>query len=312
MASQHVFVVGCSRSGTSLIQKKVAERFGLWTIPETEFFLEDLDRMRGRLHALIGVHRALTDHQIRYRDYAKLLALLHFSRVIGVRRVWAAVRGREGAEQAFKAYFSQQAQAHLGRDAWLEKSPRHFLKFAQIRRAIPSAKFIFVIRRGEDVVASILDRHRKWPQLFPQQGDYRYGASLWNQALRVALERVDDPQVLIVDYADFVQAHASCLQGIGRFLGQSDAAQVDDPRSISVARQVEGWKATLDDEMRVRSTPLSRFLGPSDVAAVSEMLESDRYQRLVAASHARMTQLALTPAAATARNGSPGGLGPGR
>src|SRR5690606_13530208 len=39
MAQRHIFVIGCSRSGTSLVQKKVAEHCGLWTLPETEFFL---------------------------------------------------------------------------------------------------------------------------------------------------------------------------------------------------------------------------------------------------------------------------------
>jgi hypothetical protein len=42
-----VFLVGCSRSGTSVIQKELVNKLNLWSLPETSFLIyshETLDQ----------------------------------------------------------------------------------------------------------------------------------------------------------------------------------------------------------------------------------------------------------------------------
>lgn len=288
MAQRHIFVIGCSRSGTSLVQKKIAEYCGLWTLPETEFFLEDLDRLRGRLHALVSLYRAVTDCEIGYRDAVKVMALGHFARHLGPRRMLAAVWSRRGAEALFSAYFSHQARMHVGCDAWVEKTPRHFMRIDMIRAALPGAKFLFVLRRGEDVVASILDRHAKWPERFPGQGDPRYGVDLWNHAFAVIQRVADDDDVMIVDYEYFVSEHELTLRAVAAFLGRFDARGGDVSRRVGVTRRMEAWKATLDQPLKVHATPLSRFLTPEQVAQVQAALHMEGYARLVESARTRL------------------------
>jgi len=49
---KRIFVVGCSRSGTTIVQRELCSALGLFSLPETAYFSEGLATAKQRLSAM--------------------------------------------------------------------------------------------------------------------------------------------------------------------------------------------------------------------------------------------------------------------
>jgi hypothetical protein len=89
-------------------------------------------------------------------------------------------------------YLLDQLTLREGKSVWIEKTPKHFRYIAFIRRFIPSAQIIHMIRDGRDVVASIYDRANSFPDRFSEQSALTYGIGLWNEAVDTSVRYLTD------------------------------------------------------------------------------------------------------------------------
>lgn len=137
------FVVGLTRSGTTLLRMMLDAHREL-TIPPETHFVPDLIK--------VAKDPAATPEQLieplitnrTWRDFG-------ISREQILERMSAVAPGDPGA--AVRAFFETYA-ARQGKPRWGDKTPRYMLSVQRIGRALSEAKFIHLIRDGRDVALS--------------------------------------------------------------------------------------------------------------------------------------------------------------
>ena len=203
------FLIGCPRSGTTLLQSLIAAHPDAVSLPETFFFariaptgrrgrlglaprtapsvLADLDAMALAADPAPGILRPLTVHQ-----YAR-----HFTRRM---------------DQAARV-----ANASL----WLEKTPRHARYVDLIEREVPRARFVHLVRAGEAVVASLQEASELDPVVWPPM-DLAATVGTWRRYLGYSTACVGRDAHTFVAYERLVAAPEEVMRPLCAFLGLRD------------------------------------------------------------------------------------------
>src|SRR3954447_13716800 len=153
-----VFVVGCPRSGTTLLTLMLSSHSRLSIPPETRFLLPVFRRVGsfGDLH-LTPNRRRLARDVVRPRGTKFRHLRLDPDRV---KKEIVAGRPTVGAALStpYRLYADERGKAR-----WGDKRPTYFRNIALIRALFPDAQVVHVVRDPRDCVAS-LRRMRWWRQ----------------------------------------------------------------------------------------------------------------------------------------------------
>jgi hypothetical protein len=141
-----IFVVGCPRSGTTLVQCILSASSGAFSLPETHFFSYVLQAIGATPEAPVG-RTELRLASEAFLTEAELLLPASF---------WSALDSVPGllALDIFEAVVDHFRPAPGLRV--IEKTPRHVLHLDTISRAFPDAVFVEVVRDPIDVASSLL------------------------------------------------------------------------------------------------------------------------------------------------------------
>ncbi len=193
---KNFFIVGCPRSGTTMVQQALNRHPQVVIPPETKFFFSFLGHS----------HR----QQLRHLD--RLDADLGIRLPRPAACIQSAADGRAFYEAMAGQYVRQRnkpAVTHFG-----EKTPEHTGHLPRIRHLFPDAKILVLYRDGRDVASSL----RKMPWASP---DLYVNFLVWlyyQRAVRDA--RIDDlPGVRFARYEDIVADPAGEFADILDFLG---------------------------------------------------------------------------------------------
>ena len=133
----NLFIVGCPRSGTTMLQQALNRHSRIVIPPETKFFSD--------------FYRRSLRHQQR-----------HWRRIqTDLRVAQAAPSCRVCTPQAARSVYDELAQeylARLGREEvkyFGDKTPEHTSRLHWIEDVFPDAKIIFLVRDGRDVALSL-------------------------------------------------------------------------------------------------------------------------------------------------------------
>lgn len=206
------FILGCPRSGTTLLQVLIDSHPDIAIPPES--FLFD------RFGPLLGSYGDLAD-PARLRALAvDLLAderIRDWALTATVDDLLARVRG-PGAAGLFDALFSLYAGQHH-KTRWGDKTPQHALCMPELLAVFPEARIIHLVRDGRDVAestariaigpCSILAIARRW--------------QLYMDTVRAAAAGLPPDQFLEVRFEDLVQDPGATRRRIMAFIGEDDA-----------------------------------------------------------------------------------------
>lgn len=220
------FIVGCSRSGTTLLSVLLDRHSAMAVPPETAF----------------------------YRDLAKRLRTPHAAQVLEILRSWhrlpelgldasVIVRACDGdfstrsiVQQLLSAYAQARGKSYCG-----EKTPGHWRNIPDILADFPSARVLFLIRDGRDVALSLMAMPF-W------KSDLKSAADLWlgaAQACHLALSAAPT-RVLQVRYEDLVTWPVDTLEQIMNFVGlpfEADQLNSNIGSGVVLARSL-AWKGS--------------------------------------------------------------------
>jgi hypothetical protein len=191
MVEGRIFVVGCSRSGTTLLQVLLASHPDVRSFPETNFFLTASGGRR-QILARMGLPTGLEPNAIQHT-----LDLLN-------------TRPKNSQTPNFFFSFQSAVRRYIdildsiamkeGKSKWVEKTPLHFRRIEFIERFVDEPQFVHIIRDGRDVVASIRDRAETYPDRFGWQKGLSYGIELWNEAIEKSKSYLGYPRHVFTTY----------------------------------------------------------------------------------------------------------------
>ncbi len=134
---RYLFIVGCGRSGTTMLQQALNRHSRVAIPPETGFFLDFLGHsLRGQRQHLRRINADL-DIDIRAPQRRVRVGESAFGLYEAIAGAYTASLGRPDVE-----YFG-------------DKSPRHLLCIKRILRSLPEAKILLMFRDGRDVAISM-------------------------------------------------------------------------------------------------------------------------------------------------------------
>lgn len=96
-----------------------------------------------------------------------------------------------------------------GRRHFAEKTPRHVLHIPKIRRYVPDAKMVLMVRDGRDVAASFLKRY----------GELQRGLDRWLDAGKIVLAEREASDTMVLRYEDLVRSPEDRVREVCDFAG---------------------------------------------------------------------------------------------
>jgi Sulfotransferase family len=240
---QRTFIVGCPRSGTTLVQALLARHPDVYSFPETAFFEALLGGLESRWHDteprrdVRWYHRRGIAHARGRRYLRDLETQLHNAETgAPPHLVRACVR-------RYLDLLDRTAATH-GCTTWVEKTPNHLVYVDDIARHVPEARFIHVLRNGEDVVASIVDADITQPTRAFRGGVKRW-VRRWNYAVGVQVSYLADARHHGICLEDMVENFDHEWQRLCAFLGLDTSASLSaQPKCPIADLREEPWKAS--------------------------------------------------------------------
>jgi hypothetical protein len=156
MANPYVFIVGCPRSGTTLLQRIVNAHSDIAIMPEAHWIRRLLDEREG-----LTPEDVVTPEVISY--------LLAQSQFVGLHLEQDKLDALLGDHQPVSladfvaSIFDQFGKIH-GKALVGNKTPGLVRRLRDFHTAWPKARFVHLIRDGRDVYLSTLHRHLKRPK----------------------------------------------------------------------------------------------------------------------------------------------------
>ena len=256
------FIIGCPRSGTSILGEAIAKH------PRVAYLFEDASISR-------VIQEGRPDHRLGRTDASPEL-LDAFRRAV------------------------LDAASSLEGDVLVEKNPRHVIRIPFLAAAFPGSRFIHIIRDGRDVTASLMFRNRGprwghveipgWREVLSGQPEANHirCAIQWRDTVRIARDDARDlpdesytelryedllrePARIVGEALGFlglelhpdVEAFLPRIQDstVGSYHARKQVRHYVDDHSRRVGRHTENLTATQLAEVEAVCGPLLRELG---------------------------------------------------
>ncbi len=234
-----IFIVGCSRSGTTLLQTLIASHPFVTTFPETNLFLRPtVGNLRSKVE---GVLKILKNGHLKY-----FLTRCPFSRRKRV-LFYLSILDKITLEERKKK-------------VWVEKTPRHIFNVDAISKDVPNSHIVYIIRDGREVVTSIVKRAKEFGKQFKHQ-NINYAVDLWNNSTQIIENKKRNGKGCIVKYENLVDCPQKMMIKIGQFLGldYSNVALTNRGSVLEDARmEKEGWKDDVAERIKNRNNKFDK------------------------------------------------------
>jgi hypothetical protein len=208
-----VFVLGCGRSGTKLLYYSLLSAGGFAVFPEESAVFAVLGRHFGNL-AHRGNRRKLLDAYLNSGLF----------RVTGIDPKEFEDRVMEDCRNPGDLLrFQMEAIARKqGVERWAESTPKHILYLPLIKKVIPDALVIHMIRDGRDSTASMHRAGRIHPLPWDKSRDYLARAMYWRWMVGKGRRygKALGGDYLELHYEELVGNPREALARVGKFIDQ--------------------------------------------------------------------------------------------
>ncbi|MFI7596932.1 sulfotransferase family protein [Actinoplanes sp. NPDC049681] len=219
-----IIVVGCPRSGTTMLQLMLHAHPRIAIPPETRFVLAAYRERREFGDLRLPENRRALARRIVDRVETRFCDL-GLDPEETVERIVAA----EGTLGSVLGAIFQGYAARFGKPRWGDKRPAYLHNIDILLRLFPDAQFINIVRDGRDCVASLKEMswHRK---------DIYATVAAWERAVddaRRAARRLDGSQWYELRYEDLVADPGSELTQLCAYLGEDYHAAMAEPSAVA-------------------------------------------------------------------------------
>jgi hypothetical protein len=244
ITNPYFFIVGCPRSGTTMLASLLDKHTKIAVPPETHFFdqtvkIHELDYKLNHHDLIKDLENnfRIQDIEIDYNDFTEFFVTNYESTY-------------KGLFQALSDYYINKNQKSI----FGEKTPNHLLHIDEILKLFPHAKIILIVRDGRDVVMSL----KAVPWI---HNDVKRLSYLWNNRISYGnyITKKYSNNVYKVYYESILDTPKEELKKIMHFLDMElEEQQLDSSIKTSVMPEWEkAWKANINKQ--VTSSNKSRW-----------------------------------------------------
>lgn len=149
---RRIFLVGCPRSGTTLVQSLLASAPGMVTFTESHFF----DKCFSSLHYPL--------RPLRYDRQCVETTLRRFDQENNLQQQCWDEDAWSSANRLAQSFIRKLDDACAAQSAtgWIEKTPDHLRRIRLIRSAAPEATFVHVLRNPAETISSLRRASQEW------------------------------------------------------------------------------------------------------------------------------------------------------
>lgn len=282
IGKEKIFIVGASRSGTTMMSKILSQHPNVYVTKETHYFDDLRPKLSNKLPTPLTTEqrRRCEDYFLRlgHRRYA-LNGDPEKSRFSREELRGVANEIGTNADAYFEAFCRLQAH-RAGKGIWGEKTPRHVFRISEILEVFPDAHIICMVRDPRAVVASYRDwkkqgnkldlEHDPEGWLEHERADERVRKSynillqsmLWRSMVSAAVtaqERFGPQRVRLLRYEDLINAPETQVRDIASWLNldyhadmlevpisHSSSSQNEQSKGLS-AEPVNRWRKKLSN-----------------------------------------------------------------
>jgi Sulfotransferase family len=213
-----LFVVGCHRSGTTVLRRVLSTHPAIWLAKETQYLAfrdwRDEDWHAARTPGEMAEHVAFADRFLGATGWTE--------------RPTAEAFAQSGAPPTFAAFYAWlctlEAPAGRALRFWGDNTPRYVSLIPQLNRAYPDARFLHVVRDPRDVVRSALEVWFGGNTALTAAEEWveRVGAGL-------AAQQLLGDRLKVVRFEDLLRDPTATLRSVADWLGVEDGFRPDDP-----------------------------------------------------------------------------------
>jgi hypothetical protein len=256
---KRVFIVGCPRSGTTLLQSLLAANSQVYSFPESQFFpfLFKNDQASRFLNSSFEPNWLKVGLKLAARKlvFGTARSQLHdriqdFLCDISQHQYYttfpqSAIALKTQYTRAFWHTLDQVTTAQQ-KTVWLEKSPQHLYYLDYIAQHIPQVIFIHILRSGVDVIASLYDVRQRHPNHWGQvSATPKNCTNEWLRAIKISRRYRDCPNHLIISYEQLVTQPEAVIRQLCRAISvefESDMLTNYAQIAQEVSLSSEPWK----------------------------------------------------------------------
>lgn len=234
-----VFIVGCGRSGTTLLQALIDNHPNIAVPPESHVY--------ARFGCILHCYGDLAQRRNRRRLIAALLRDAYI-------RDWRLSATVEDLEQRLRradfpaiidALFSTYAEMR-GAKRWGDKTPLHIRHLREIRHDFPQAKLIHLVRDGRDVAEAMRRMIFHPVTAVGLARTWRDEVTHW----KTFCEEFGSNETLLLRYEKMVASPGEVMQSVLSFIGEPYVDTVSTYAHSSLSQKLHAedpWHASLRD-----------------------------------------------------------------
>ena len=258
MIANKFFIVGCPRSGTTMLQQALNRHSQIAIPPETAFF------------SMLGYSK-WTQHE----HLQRIKEDLEIDLPTPPARLRCTLEARTFYEQIIRLYVERMDKpsiTHFG-----EKTNEHLSRLHRIRRLFPDAKVILLVRDGRDVALSL--RRLPWTSR-----NLYVNFALWLHCYRLqkSAQRHGGLPLICVRYEDLTKDPEKELRAILTFLGLPYEPQMveGEGNAVGIPAWEHLWKARAAEKIKPHRMGLWRQELPAEQLGILERWGSWALQEL--------------------------------
>ena len=272
-----LFLIGCPRSGTTLLQSLLAAHPEVASFPESHLFQS---LWMYRWSRLLGLASPKGREQLNWflQEINQEKLQNKFPKNARFIRQYGKI-----LQQALDN--ATQAQ---GKSIWLEKSPEHVRYIRYIEASISDAKFIHLVRNGSDVVASLYDvthKHRQPDVWGDEPWELDKCIRHWVRSVELGRPYLKKPNHILVRYEKLVENPELILRELCDFIETSfNPIMLEDygKTAEKVILKNEAWKASVAQPINnANSTKFYQLFSPEKQQYILEKLSVVNLDELI-------------------------------
>ncbi|CAD5933445.1 Sulfotransferase domain protein [Planktothrix tepida] len=234
-----LFLVGCPRSGTTLLQSLLAAHSKIASFPESHFFpylLGNRSSWRAKLRIPSPLARKRFNQFLAETGHPELKRYLPKTVVFNIQYIQGFIRVLDELTQQQK------------KKLWLEKTPGNLYYISYIEKRVAGAKFIHLVRQGTDVVSSLYDVTHQYPDDWKGAWNLDRCIRRWIKDVRLSYQHLHKPNHILVQYEQLIENQPLVLAKLCEFIGvdyEPKMLQNYQKAAKKVTLPFESWKVSV-------------------------------------------------------------------